>query len=61
MGFRFREHIRLFPGLTLNVSKSGVSTSLGAPRRYGYLNSKDVQETVGLAGSGLSYRRGAGQ
>jgi hypothetical protein len=32
-----------------------------APRRYGYLNSKDVQETVRLAGSGLSCRRGAGQ
>ncbi|MDI9385547.1 MAG: DUF4236 domain-containing protein, partial [Verrucomicrobiota bacterium] len=29
MGFRFQKRIRLFPGVTLNLSKSGGSLSLG--------------------------------
>jgi hypothetical protein len=28
-GFRFRRRLRLFPGVRLNFSKSGVSTSIG--------------------------------
>ena len=29
MGFRFRRRLRILPGLYLNVSKSGVTTSIG--------------------------------
>ncbi len=29
MGFRFRKRIRIAPGLAINISKSGVSTSIG--------------------------------
>jgi hypothetical protein len=29
MGFRFRRRIKLFPGLWLNASKSGISASIG--------------------------------
>jgi hypothetical protein len=29
MGFRFCRRIKLFPGLWLNASKSGISTSVG--------------------------------
>ena len=32
MGFlRFRRSFKLFPGVRLNVSKSGMSTSIGKP------------------------------
>jgi len=29
MGFRFRKSIKLLPGIRINLSKSGVSTSVG--------------------------------
>ena len=29
MGFRFRRSVRIIPGIRLNFSKSGISTSLG--------------------------------
>jgi Protein of unknown function (DUF4236) len=32
MGFlRFRRSIKLFPGVKINLSKTGVSTSIGRP------------------------------
>ena len=56
MGFRFRRRIKLFPGLWLNASRSGLSASLGVRGATVNLNRKGHQETVGLPGSGLSYR-----
>ncbi|MBS0396467.1 MAG: DUF4236 domain-containing protein, partial [Proteobacteria bacterium] len=29
MGFRFQRRVRILPGLRLNLSKSGVSASVG--------------------------------
>lgn len=55
MGFRFRQGIRIFPGLRLNLSKSGVSTSLGGHGATLNISKKGVRGTVGLPGSGLSY------
>jgi glyoxylate carboligase len=31
MGFRFRKTIKILPGVRVNLSKSGVTTSLGVP------------------------------
>jgi hypothetical protein len=31
MGFRFQKRISLFPGIRLNLSKSGASVTLGKP------------------------------
>jgi hypothetical protein len=75
MSFRFRRRLRLFPGLYLNVSKSGVSSridiaGLGTTNAKAFANSasaggrgltlnvssKGSQATVGLSGSGYSYR-----
>lgn len=56
MGLRFRRRIKIAPGLHLNVSRSGVSTSLGGPGAT--VNAGGVlgaRVTVGLPGSGLSY------
>ena len=53
---RFRRRLRIFKGLWLNVSKSGTSISLGRRGASVNLSSKGHMETVGLPGSGLSYR-----
>lgn len=55
MGFRFRKSLRLFPGVRLNLSKSGISTSLGGPGATINIGPKGTRHTVGLPGSGLSF------
>jgi hypothetical protein len=35
MGFRFQKRIRIFKGLTLNLSKSGTAWTLGSRGEYG--------------------------
>ena len=57
MGFRFQKRIRIFKGLTLNLSKSGSSWTVG--RRGASVNFKGDKVTgnVGIPGTGLSYRQ----
>ena len=56
MGFRFQKRIRLFKGLTLNLSKTGTSWTIGG--RGASVNIKEGKATgnVGIPGTGLSYR-----
>lgn len=66
MGFRFRKTIRLLPGVRLNISKGGFSTSIGRPGATINVGKRGVRGTVGLPGSGLSYsdmivKRGQGK
>lgn len=56
MGFRFRKTIRLGSLLRLNVSKSGLSTSVGKPGASINVGPRGVSTNVGLPGTGLSYR-----
>lgn len=56
MGFRFRKRLKLFPGLWVNLSKRGASLSVGGRGATINVNRQGVQETVGLPGSGISYR-----
>lgn len=60
MGFRFRRSIKLFPGVRLNLSKSGVSTSVGVPGATVNVGRRGVRRTVGLPGTGISYSSTAG-
>lgn len=55
MGFRFRRSVKLLPGVRLNFSTRGVSTSIG--RRGATLNigRHGTRATIGLPGTGLSY------
>ena len=55
MGFRFRKTIKLLPGLRLNLSKSGVSASVGKAGATVNISDKGVRGTVGLPGTGISY------
>jgi hypothetical protein len=60
MGFRFQKRISLLPGVRINLSKSGVSTSLG-PRGADVNIGKDgVTANAGIPGTGLSYRQKLG-
>ena len=56
MGFRFQKRIRLFKELTLNLSKSGTSLSVGGPGASINLKGDKLTGTVGVPGTGLSYR-----
>lgn len=56
MGIRFRKSIKLAPGVRLNISKSGVSTSLGVPgATVNVKPGRKARATVGLPGTGISY------
>jgi uncharacterized protein YgiM (DUF1202 family) len=60
MGFRFQKRISILPGVRINLSKSGVSTSLG-PRGADVNIGKDgVTANAGIPGTGLSYRQKLG-
>jgi hypothetical protein len=53
--FHFRRSLRIAPGIRLNLSKSGVSTSVGARGAHVTLGNGRVWTTVGLPAIGLSY------
>ncbi|HET6942760.1 MAG TPA: DUF4236 domain-containing protein [Sphingomicrobium sp.] len=56
MGLRFRQTFKLFPGVHLNLSKTGISASFGAPGATLNIGPRSLSSTVGLPGTGLSYR-----
>jgi hypothetical protein len=61
MGFRFQKRISIFPGLRINLSKSGVSASAGghgATVNVGADGKPMV--TLGVPGTGMSYRTPVG-
>jgi hypothetical protein len=55
MGFRFQKRIRIFKGLTLNLSKSGTSWTVGGPGPSMNVRREKVTGTVGAPSTGLSY------
>jgi len=57
MWFRFQKRIRIFKGLTLNLSKSGTSWTVGGPGASVNVWGDNVTGTVGAPGTGLSYRQ----
>jgi len=61
MGFRFRRSVRLLPGIRLNFSGSGVSTSIGGKGATLNIGRRGARATVGLPGTGLSYSTPVGQ
>ena len=55
MGLRFYKSFRMLPGVRLNLSKSGISTSLGMPGANLNFRRGRRRMTLGLPGTGLSY------
>lgn len=55
MGFRIRKSIKLLPGIRLNLSKTGVSTSIGRRGMTVNVGHGKARTTVGVPGTGISY------
>ena len=55
--FRFRKVLSLGRFLKLNLSKTGVSASVGRPGATLNVRKDRVDGTVGVPGTGLSYRQ----
>lgn len=59
MGFRFNRRIKILPGIRLNLSRSGVSTSIcGRGAWLTFRPGHKARATVGLPGTGISYTTG---
>jgi hypothetical protein len=57
LGFRFQRRIRVFPGVRLNLSKSGIGGSIGRTGLRVGIDAKGRKYfSIGLLGTGLSYR-----
>lgn len=56
MGFRFQKRISILPGVRINLSKSGVSGSVGGHGATLNVGGKNETVTLGIPGTGLSYR-----
>ncbi|QNF13901.1 DUF4236 domain-containing protein [Aeromonas jandaei] len=55
MALKFRKRIKIAPGVNLNLSKGGISASVGKPGATVNIGKKGVKTTVGIPGSGISW------
>lgn len=58
MGFRFWRRIKIAPGVTVNLSKSGGSLSLGPRGAKFTVSRRGNRATVGIPGTGLFFTSG---
>jgi Protein of unknown function (DUF4236) len=58
--FRFYRRVHIFPGASINFSKSGPSLTLGVRGAHVTLGQRGLTKTVGLPGSGLYYTSRSG-
>jgi hypothetical protein len=56
MGFRFHRVLNVIPGVRINLSKSGVSTSVGPRGADINIGRHGVTTNAGIPGTGISYR-----
>jgi hypothetical protein len=54
MALRIRKSFKIAPGIRINVSKSGISTSVGGKGLTTNISKKGARVTAGIPGSGLS-------
>jgi hypothetical protein len=55
VGFRFRKSVKIIPGVRLNFSKSGISTSVGGSGATVNFGKRGTRQTIGIPGSGISF------
>ena len=55
MGLRLFRRIKIAPGISINLSKSGLSASAGVRGARVTLGPRGVRRTVGIPGTGISY------
>ena len=54
MPVRIRKTFQLFPGVKVNMSKGGISFTVGTKGYHLNFSKRGVRQTVGLPGSGIS-------
>jgi hypothetical protein len=57
MGFRFRQSFKILPGLKLNLSKTGLSASIGGAPFTLNLGKRGLMATASIPGTGISFRQ----
>lgn len=57
MPVRFYKKIRIFKNFYLNISRNGISFSLGERGKSLNISRQGLSGSVGLPGTGLSYRK----
>ena len=57
MGFRFQRRLKLFPGVRLNFSRGGISTTIGVRGASVTLGGRGAYVNLGIPGTGLSFRQ----
>jgi Protein of unknown function (DUF4236) len=58
--FRFYRRMRIFPGLSVNLSKSGPSLSVGVRGAHVTVGPRGVRRTIGIPGTGIYYTSQSG-
>ena len=56
MGFRFHRSIRLIPGVRINLSRRGISTTIGPRGASVNVGSRGTYANLGIPGTGVSSR-----
>ena len=56
MAIRFHRQFTLFPGVKVNVSKTGMSITIGGKGFHLNFSKRGVMQTTNLPGKGLSHR-----
>jgi hypothetical protein len=54
MPIRFRRSFKIFPWFKINVSKSGISETVGSKGFHLTFGKRGVRQSIGLPGTGLS-------
>ena len=58
--FRFYRRMSIFPGLSVNVSKSGPSLTFGMRGAHMTVGPRGVRKTLGIPGTGIYYTSQSG-
>jgi hypothetical protein len=59
--FRFYRRVKIFPGLSINLSKSGPSVTVGVRGAHLTMGRGGVRRTVGIPGTGIYYTSYSGR
>jgi hypothetical protein len=57
MGWRFRKSFKLFPGVRVNLSKSGLSTTIGQGPFSVNVGPRGTSANISIPGTGISYHQ----
>lgn len=55
--FRFQKRVKLLPGVSVNLSKSGASLTVGTPGAKVTVGPKGSHAHAGIPGTGVSYHQ----